>query len=150
MDTGLVGAWKLVTWRRHPGDGSVVYPLGRSPHGLLIYSADGAMSVHMLVADRPALATDDPVGGSVEERASAYSTCLTYFGSWEARGNEVVHHVDAALFPNWSRTTQSRPFVFVNDQLILQVKDGHGNVTNEMVWVRPTPASTPSAKGESQ
>ncbi len=138
MNSDLVGAWQLVTWKRHHDDGSIVYPLGPSPRGVLVYMADGTMSVHMLVADRPPLKTDDPVGGTVEERAQAYSTCLSYFGTWQVEGNEVVHHVDSALFPNWSRTVQSRPFVFDGDQLILQVKDGTGHVTNEMIWARKT------------
>lgn len=138
MTTELIGAWQLVTWKRHPDNGNVAFPLGSSPRGLLIYTADGAMSVHMVLADRPNLDTDDPVGGTVEERALAYSTCLSYFGTWEVEGRNVTHHVDAALFPNWSRTVQSRPFVLDNGRLVLQVKDATGRLTNEMIWARRT------------
>lgn len=138
LKPGLVGAWQLVTWKRHKEDGSVSFPLGDAPRGLLIYTAEGAMSVHMLLADRPRLDTDDPVGGTVEERALAYSTCLSYFGTWEAEGHTVTHHVDAALFPNWSRTVQSRPFVFDNGRLVLQVRDANDRLTNEMIWARKT------------
>jgi len=134
----ITGTWQLVTWKRHHDDNSVVFPLGENPRGVLIYTAEGTMSVHMLFADRPRLDTDDPVGGSIEQRAQAYSTCLSYFGSYEVNEHQVVHHVDSALFPNWSHTTQARPFVFDNGNLVLQVKDANGRVTNEMIWAPKT------------
>jgi len=138
MQHDIAGAWHLKTWKRHHDDGTLEYPLGVAPRGILIYGTDGSMAVQMVVADRPALDTDDPVGGPVEQRAAAYSTCLSYFGTYEVRDAEVVHHVEAALFPNWSDTTQARPFVFDDGQLILQVKDASGRVTNEMIWERKT------------
>lgn len=136
MQLDIAGTWQLVTWKRHPDETHVVYPLGENPLGILIYTADGSMAVQMLVADRPALNTEDPVGGSTEERAQAYSTCLSYFGSYEVTANAVIHHVDAALFPNWSNSTQARPYVLDNGRLILQVKDDSGRVTNEIIWER--------------
>lgn len=136
MQLDITGTWLLKTWKRHHDDGTLVYPLGETPRGALIYAPDGTMIVQMLLADRPKLDTDDPVGGSVEQRAQAYSTCLAYFGTWESKENQVIHHVDSALFPNWSNTTQARPFVFDNGDLILQVKDANGHVTNEMIWTR--------------
>lgn len=94
------------------------------------------MAVQMVVGQRPTLDTDDPVGGDVEERAQAYSTCLSYFGTYEIQGDEIVHYVEAALFPNWSNTTQRRPFVLEEGVLILQVKDAAGRLTNEILWER--------------
>jgi hypothetical protein len=136
MKEVLAGVWDLLTWKRHPEQGPVIYPLGEQPRGLLIYSPDGAMAVHMFRADRPNLATDDPVGGTAEERAGAYSGCLTYFGTWDVQDGHVVHQVDEALFPNWSHTVQSRPFVIEDGRLTLQVRDGGGRVSNEMIWAR--------------
>lgn len=136
MAQQIAGTWLLRTWRRHLEDGTVVFPFGEAPRGVLIYSRDGSMAVQMVVADRPRLDTDDPVGGEVEQRAAAYSSCLSYFGTYEVRENAVVHHVDAALFPNWTNTSQLRPFVFDAGNLVLQVKDENGRVTNEMIWER--------------
>jgi hypothetical protein len=136
MANEIAGTWHLKTWKRHLDDDTTVHPLGLTPHGILIYTPGGDMAVQMVVAERPRLDTEDPVGGDVEQRAQAYSTCLSYFGTYEVRDGQVVHHVDAALFPNWSNTTQARPFVFDDGDLILQVKDGNERVTNEMIWTR--------------
>lgn len=136
MQLDITGAWQLKTWKRYLDDGTTAYPLGTRPRGILVYTPDGSMAVQMVVADRPRLDTDDPVGGSVQERAAAYSTCLSYFGTYEVKDGEVVHHVDAALFPNWSNTTQARPFVFDGSSLALQVRDATGRVTNEIIWER--------------
>ncbi|MEJ2320783.1 MAG: lipocalin-like domain-containing protein [Gammaproteobacteria bacterium] len=138
MQEQITGAWQLQTWKRYSDDGTAEFPFGRSPRGILIYTDDGKMAVQMVVADRPVLDTDDPIGGSVEQRAEAYSTCLSYFGSYEVKDNEIVHVVDAALFPNWSNTSQARPFVFDQDKqlLHLQVKDDAGRVTSEIIWER--------------
>ena len=94
------------------------------------------MAVQMVAVDRPRLDTGDALGGEVEQRASAYSTCLAYFGRYEIRENEVIHQVEASLFPNWSGTVQARPFVFEGEDLVLQVKADDGRVTNEIVWTR--------------
>lgn len=136
MREALQGVWNLVTWKRHPEQGPIVYPLGENPKGLLVYSPCGAMAVHMFRAGRAHLSTDDPVGGTAEERAGAYSGCLTYFGTWNTENGHVVHQVDQALFPNWSETVQSRPFLFEDGNLVLQVRDSSGRVTNEMIWAR--------------
>jgi hypothetical protein len=136
MKRDIAGAWRLDTWRKLATDGSVSYPFGEQPVGTLLYTPDGYMAVQMLVAERPRLATDDALGGSVEERASAYSSCLAYFGRYEVKGESVIHHVTGSLFPNWSQTTQERPFVCRGDELCLQVKDSSGRVTNEIIWRR--------------
>lgn len=136
MQQRITGAWQLQTWKRYRDDGTTEYPFGMTPRGILIYADDGSMAVQMVVADRPRLDTDDPIGGSIEQRAEAYSTCLSYFGSYELRESEIVHNVDAALFPNWSNTSQVRPFVFDEGKLVLQVKDNTGRVTSEIIWER--------------
>ena len=96
------GEWELVGWRRVASDGSVTYPFGEDVEGLLIYTASGLMMVQMTASKRPNIDTTDPLGGDAEARASAYSTCLAYFGRYEIHGEEVVHRVEASLYPNWS------------------------------------------------
>src|SRR5437763_4768032 len=108
----LAGTWKLVAWRRVADDGSLTYPLGEDATGLLIYTGNGRMAVQITAANRPALATNDPLGGDVEKRADAYSGCLAYFGTYEVQDDKVVHHVDKSLFPNWSGAEQVRPLSF--------------------------------------
>jgi Lipocalin-like domain len=135
----LAGNWKLVAWRRIKDDGSVSYPLGDDARGLLIYTDDGRMAVQMAAADRPPLETGDPLGGDVQKRADAYSTCLAYVGSYEVRGQEVVHRIDMSLFPDWSGAVQTRPFTYDDNELVLRtppMETATGTVVNEMSWVR--------------
>lgn len=132
----IVGVWRLKTWRQVREDGSTSYPFGQRPTGLLIYAPDGNMAVQMLTTERPSINTDDPLGGSPKERADAYSTCLAYFGTYELRGQEVIHRVEASLFPNWSKTVQARPFISHKRELVLQVNGENGRLTSEIIWER--------------
>ena len=139
----IVGEWRLVHWKRTGSDGSISYPLGEHASGLIVYLPDGLMMVQMTAANRRGLGTSDPVGGTESERAAAYSTCLAYFGGYEVRNREVIHHIDMSLFPNWSGTTAARPFELRDDRLILRTApatvDGIATV-NEMAWRRVDPA----------
>jgi hypothetical protein len=135
----LSGVWKLVAWRRIAGDGTVSHPLGEDATGLLVYTDGGRMAVQLAAAGRPVLDTDDPLGGDVDARAEAYSTCLAYFGSYEVQGDTVVHRIDAGLFPNWSGAEQSRPYTLTGDELVLRtppMKTATGTVVNELAWAR--------------
>lgn len=133
----ITGTWRLVTWRRYHDDGTFFYPFGEEPDGILVYTADGFMAVQMVQADRPTLATDNAVGGTESERAAAYSTCLSYFGRYRFDDDQVVHLLDGSLFPNWSGTSQVRPFRLDDGDLVLEVHDPSGRITNEIAWRRP-------------
>jgi Lipocalin-like domain len=135
----LAGTWKLLAWRRIEQDGSTTYPLGEDAAGVLIYAPDGSMAVQMTAAHRPAIRSENALGGDMHERAQAYSTCLAYFGAWEVQGDAVIHHIDASLYPNWSGTLQSRPFDCDNSTLVLRTPPAagkDGTVVNEMSWTR--------------
>lgn len=146
----LAGTWKLLSWRRieQAGSkgGSSTYPLGEDATGVLIYAPDGSMAVQMTGAHRPAIRSENALGGDLHERAQAYSTCLAYFGAWEVQGDSVIHHIDASLYPNWSGTLQSRPFECDGSTLVLRTPPAagkKGTVVNEMSWTRvPTRSST--------
>ena len=139
MGVDLTGTWTLAAWRRVAEDGSVSHPLGDDASGLLVYTGNGRMSVVLAAAGRPKIDTGDPLGGEVQARADAYSTCLAYFGTYEVRDDEVVHHVETALFPNWSGVEQVRPFTLEGNELVLRTPpmqtDG-GTVVNELAWER--------------
>ena len=135
----LTGTWKLVAWRRVVDDGTVTYPLGEDANGLLVYTANGRMIVQLAAANRPRLDTTDALGGDVQARADAYSTCLAYFGTYEVDGDTVIHRVDASLFPNWSGVEQRRPYTYDGRELVLRtppVTGPNGTVVNELAWVR--------------
>jgi Lipocalin-like domain len=136
----LGGTWKLIAWRRIAADETVTYPLGADARGQLIYAVNGRMAVHITAAVRPALTTDDPLGGDVAARADAYSTYLAYFGTYELAGESVVHYIDGSLFPNWSGEKQVRSFTLEGDELVLRTPamadDSGATVVNELVWTR--------------
>lgn len=104
----LVGGWRLRSWVSIADDGSEALPMGETPHGLVVYSADGKMIGIMGPGDRPRFATDDVTGGTIEERARAFATFIAYGGSYEVDGDTVTHRVETSLFPNWIGTTQRR------------------------------------------
>lgn len=132
----IAGTWELKFWRRYEPDNTVSLPFGESPLGLLIYTPSGDMAVQLVTANRTRLNTSDALGGTVEERAQAYSTCLAYFGRYTLSGDSVIHHLEGALFPNWSGTDQVRPIVHEGDDMILEVKDQTGRLTNALGWTR--------------
>ena len=132
----IEGSWALETWRRSEVDGSVSYPFGEKPNGILIYTPDGHMAVQMVEANRALLDTDDALGGSEAERAQAYSSCLAYFGRYRIEGRSVVHELNGSLYPNWSGTDQARPFVLDQCRLVLQVEEPDGRISNEIIWRR--------------
>ena len=135
----ISGVWRLLAWRRISDDGSITYPLGESVEGVLVYTPQGTMAVHMASANRPNIDSADPLGGDAAQRAAAYSSCLAYFGSYQVRGNEVIHNIASSLYPNWSGTNAARPFEISGDELVLRTPpapDGSETVVNEMRWAR--------------
>ena len=140
MTDRLPGTWKLAAWRRITGDGTISYPLGTDARGQLIYTPDGRMAVQIAGADRPPLATGDPLGGDAQARAGAYSSYLAYFGTYQVRDQSVVHRIDASLFPDWSAQEQVRPFTFERGELVLRtppMQTSSGTtVVNEIAWTR--------------
>ena len=98
------------------------------------------MAVQIAAASRPPIATDDPLGGDASARASAYSTYLAYFGTYEVKGEQVIHHLDSSLFPNWGGEEQARAIGSEGDDLVLRtppmkLADGT-TVVNELAWAR--------------
>jgi Lipocalin-like domain len=137
----LIGAWSLVAWKRtRQDDGTTTYPLGPDATGSLVYTADGSMSVHVAAAARPPTGSVDPFGGDDAARATAYSTYLAYWGTYEVRPDVIVHHISTSLYPAWTGQEQARSYTRDGDGLTLrtpamQEPDG-STVVNELVWTR--------------
>lgn len=139
MPVDLAGSWTLVAWRRVSEDGTVVHPLGEDARGVLVYTPEGRMAVTLTAAQRPELPEGDPLGGDVQSRADAYSTCLAYVGTWELRGEEVVHRIDVSLYPGWTGAEQVRPYTWDGEELVLRTPPAqgpHGRTVNELAWRR--------------
>ncbi len=118
-DNPLIGTWRLVSWRNEASDGSITYPMGADAVGLILYTADGHISAHLGKADRPPFADSDLAGGSPAEDGAAMKSYVSYAGTYEFRGDQVIHHVKIASFPNWTGTDQRRQCRFAGDTVLL-------------------------------
>ena len=132
----FVGTWKLISWEVTQPDGTVHYPYGKEVVGYLIYTADGYMSAEIMNPDRRQSDPNFPLEIATaqtlpdSDRARAYTTYLSYCGTYTVEGNTVTHHVKAGLIPSWTGSEQPRPFKFNQGYLII----GSGN--QELTWER--------------
>ena len=140
----LIGTWRLVSWYNETQDGERIYPLGTEAKGYISYSIEGFVFVHVMAANRPPFALNDPFGGSLKEDSSAMKSHISYAGSYECRGSNVIHRVTVSSCPNWVGTEQIRIVSLDKDRLVLSA-DGvrfQGNVvTAHILWDRAESAS---------
>ncbi|WP_150294115.1 lipocalin-like domain-containing protein [Sphingobium estronivorans] len=132
----FVGAWQLVLWTTHRADGTDAFPFGRDAIGQIMYSADGHMSCHLMMANRPPLGTftiDEVKDAALGTAVRAYSG---YFGAYtvDDAAGIVTHHVDGAWYPDWTGSQQPRRFRFEGDRLFLEAEVGGDLVSIE--WRR--------------
>ena len=136
----LVGTWRLVSWEnRSVGDGEVSHPLGKDAVGYIMYGPDGYMSVAISRPDRARFAAEDLLGGDTGERARAAETYVSYCGTYEFRGETVVHFVELSLFPNWVGAEQERLVEVAGDRLVLSTRPillGGVQRTAHLIWER--------------
>lgn len=115
----IVGVWKLTSYERKMLDtGKVERTLGENPVGYLIYTAGGHMSAVAFGADRKTAAANAPT--AAEALAWFQTTIAGYAGTYRVRGNDVVHHVEAAWTPAWVGTDQLRHFKIDGHQLTIE------------------------------
>ena len=135
----FIGSWKLVSFEFKSADGTVSYPYGVNPRGYIFYNPDGYMSVEFMPADRSPFQSQDPMGGTTQEKAAAVDTFFAYCGTYEVQGNEVVHHIEVSLVPNWTGKDQRRFYRFEGQRLTLttapQLFRGQTQIAT-LVWER--------------
>jgi hypothetical protein len=138
----LVGAWELVAWQLIDPDGGVVEPFGPAPKGLLVYGADGFMSVVIAAPDRPPL-PDDPAARTKADKAAAFDGAHAYAGTWTLLPGEIVHHVRVSALPNYEGTEQRRQLRLEGDLLTLTTPPGRAahiapgsGVVGRLTWRR--------------
>ncbi len=108
----LFGAWKFLSMTLTNSSGEVISPYGENLFGMLVYTANGYMSVLLMDPGRPKFASDDPLGGTIEEINEAYRKFDAYCGTYtvDAGKGIVVHHLQGSKFPNWVGSDQVRYF----------------------------------------
>jgi hypothetical protein len=128
---GFVGDWILDEWFIEKESIPVFWPFGKAPVGMLLYTAGGKMSVHMM-ADSQSQEEPKP-SGSLEFSDMAY--CGNFEADSEAK--TVTHKVQAATFPTWVGTDLVRCFEFSDDgkTLVLSTTDScPPGLTIRLIW----------------
>ena len=136
VSNSFVGTWKLVAWEVTQPDGTVHHQYGKDVVGYLIYTADGYMSAEIMDLDRqqsdPYFPLEIAAAQTLPDpdRARAYSTYLSYCGTYTVEGDTVTHHVKVGLIPSWTGSEQPRHFRFEHGCLII------GEGTQKLIWER--------------
>ena len=138
----LVGAWRLVSYTETAEEGGEPsHPLGDDAGGLLVYAADGHMSVTMMRADRPAFASGDWFRFTPDEVAAA-AAFIAYAGRWsiDEAASTVTHEVELSFFPNWIGREQVRRLKLEGDDLTLvpttAIRSGGRSAFPRLRWRR--------------
>ena len=135
----LVGVWQLESLELRSPKGEKTFPMGRDARGYLSYTEEGFMSVAIMEQGRRLYESNDSRGGTTEEKVEAASGYLSYCGSYEVKGKQVIHHVEISLFPNWISVDLVRIFEFDGDRLTLSTPpffvEGKKQ-TSHLVWRR--------------
>lgn len=106
----LAGTFRLLSFKNFADDGEVREPFGPAPIGQAIYTAGGAMSALMMVADRPGFADGDILAATDAERLEAFATASAYAGRYRIENGQIVHSLEVTSYPNWTGTEQYRDF----------------------------------------
>jgi hypothetical protein len=136
----LPGAWKLISCHFKDSSGRTAYPFGKHAAGRLIYEPDGRMAVQLMDPNRPRFTSDDPLAASEAEMRAAFGGYTAYYGTYSVHPDEptIVHHIEAALLPNWVGTDQRRHCEFDGKHLTLKGPLLLGGVQGvvSLVWER--------------
>jgi hypothetical protein len=145
ISSDLVGVWSLVSFSIINEAGStLLLPMGKHPDGTVVYTADGWMSAHLLDPMRHTCSaaaghTADTAPMSDVESVTKANPYVGYSGTYECRGNLVVHHVRIASVPQWINKPQVRRMELNGDMLTLRPPTtstrGHER-TPFLVWRR--------------
>jgi len=121
-------------------DGRVTLPMGDAPIGLVVITADGWASAHLMRPDRQPFANPD-LPPSAEEAQDALRGFVAYYGRCEVdeARSAFVTHVQGSVNPNWIGGDQVRTYELRGDSLVLRPpvrETPAGSVKMELVWDR--------------
>lgn len=118
--------WRLTLYRSNNLDGTTDYPMGKRPHGILIYGSSGYMSVQMARAGRKnrrllPFSSTDTLDIDPEDAKRAMDTYLAYCGTYsiDLKAKVVTHAIQSCSYPPWINRKKKRSFQLEGDTLIL-------------------------------
>ncbi|KAB8233912.1 Lipocalin-like domain-containing protein [Aspergillus alliaceus] len=118
VQSQLVGTWKLIEFkatRENDPSKTPIYPMGHGVQGMLQYSHDGYVSVHLMrsSADAAYITQDSP-----------YQKYVAYAGRYEVDWNDKIillrHYLTFCSYPDWAGSLQIRQAEFHGNYLTLQ------------------------------
>ncbi|MCC2600592.1 lipocalin-like domain-containing protein [Sphingobacterium sp. FBM7-1] len=139
----LIGTWKLLSYIEVPieGDDSL-FPMGKNPYGILMYSPDGFMAVQVSKEARLLYKSNDKMMATQEEMASSLQGYIAFCGRYKIDNKRAVvtYSIESSLFPNWNNQMQHRKIDFEGDILYLKSTEpilSNGIYVNSyMTWQR--------------
>ena len=151
----VVGTWKLLEFKTIDARGETIYPMGKTPKGYAMYTQDGYVSICFMMSDRPTMDLSPeevqdlknltPGLKLVKQLPKFIKATLSYFkasrnyvsyaGTYELKDNQVIHHLDVSLIPDWVNTDLIRDVKLNGNQLVLTLPV-MGNVYTDLTWER--------------
>ncbi|SBW24379.1 hypothetical protein FDG2_4131 [Candidatus Protofrankia californiensis] len=142
--SALAGVWQLISFVVADHNGNILgMPMGTQPSGLLVYTVDGHVSVHLRDPRRHTSSASVP-GFAHGSHGDAESIAMNnpyigYCGTYRLSGDQVIHHVQAASVPEWVGGNQVRDLALRRDVLTLcspAKQDGSGIRIPCLTWER--------------
>ena len=134
----LAGAYRLVSCEVRWSDGDVEFPYGNDPEGLLVYTASGYFTGHVMRPGIPKLSAGARRVPAAETRA-AFLGYIGYYGSYavDETAGTVTHRVLGSWHPNWVGTNQVRYFSLEDGNLVIEtplIPSGGRSYRTVLVW----------------
>ena len=132
----LVGTWTFVSSTGKNADGSPVW--GANPKGILIFTADGRYSSHIVRDGVPKFTANNRLQGTPEENKAAVHGGIAQFGTYtvdEAKRTFTVRF-EGSSYPNNTGAEQTRPFEIVGDELKVINPASSAGQRTELVYKR--------------
>jgi hypothetical protein len=142
----VVGTWRLRSFeRRDTAGGLLAHLFGEAPLGYLTYTESGHFHLNVMRRGRERFRGTTPESGTNAERAAAFSSSLSYAGTWtistEPGTSVMTHHVEISSFPNWTDLNLRRAFTVTTRELVLIASEGLPRGERVVVrWDREKPA----------
>lgn len=140
---GVVGTWRLVSIETIRDDGEVIHEwMGAKPTGLIVYEANGLMSVQIMRDPRPMFAEGSRLKGTPEEEIkTAYMGYYAYWGRYTVNDSEgtISHQVESSLWPEEVGKQNKRKYTLEGNRLTLTTppyKRGDEQRVNKLTWER--------------
>jgi len=94
----LVGSWAPFS----------VDTYGPNPKGSLIFEANGRYSLQLMRSNLPKYLSNNRTQGTPAEYKLTIEGSLSHFGTYSVNGTDLIFHIEASTFPNWTGTDQKR------------------------------------------